>query len=120
MTFSHQHVLIPLDLRIRRDHIFEDSYHQIKGRTLEEMAGKLKIEFIGERGIDAGGLTKEWFTELAKEMFNPSYNLFGLTLNGSTYQPSPTSSIEPDHLRFFKFMGRIVAKVRNCLGLLLT
>jgi E3 ubiquitin-protein ligase HECTD2 len=34
---------------------------------------KLRIEFIGEMGVDAGGLTKEWFLLLVRELFNPDY-----------------------------------------------
>jgi hypothetical protein len=32
--------------------------------------GKLQISFYGEEGIDAGGLTREWYSILAREMFN--------------------------------------------------
>jgi len=30
------------------------------------MLGKLEIQFVGERGIDAGGLTREWYCEISK------------------------------------------------------
>jgi E3 ubiquitin-protein ligase HUWE1 len=30
------------------------------------MFGKLHIEFSGEEGMDAGGLTREWFLLLSK------------------------------------------------------
>jgi E3 ubiquitin-protein ligase NEDD4 len=37
---------------------------------------KLWIEFEGEVGLDYGGLAREWFFLLSKEMFNPYYGLF--------------------------------------------
>lgn len=74
------------------------------------MKGRLHIQFTGERGQDAGGLTREFFIELSREMFNPMYSLFNLSSNGSTYYPNPRSYVEKDHLRYFKFIGRILGK----------
>lgn len=45
-------------------------------RKAEEMYGKLRVQFIGEEGMDAGGLTREWYSLLSREMFNPNYALF--------------------------------------------
>jgi len=42
----------------------------------EEVKGKFTIEFKGEPGVDATGLSKEWFLLLSKAMFNPNYALF--------------------------------------------
>ena len=47
-----------------------DSYHQLQGRAANEMKGKLHINFTGERGQDAGGLTRDFYIELSREMFN--------------------------------------------------
>jgi E3 ubiquitin-protein ligase HUWE1 len=74
------------------------------------MKGRLHIQFTGERGQDAGGLTRDFFIELSREMFNPNYSLFILSSSGSTYYPNPKSYVERDHLRYFKFIGRIVGK----------
>ena len=37
---------------------------------------KLWIEFDNEVGLDYGGLAREWFYLLSKDMFNPYYGLF--------------------------------------------
>jgi len=81
------------------------------------MKAKLHISFTGERGQDAGGLTRDFFIELSREMFNPNYSLFNLSSQGSTYYPNPKSEIERDHLRYFKFIGRIIGKAlfEECL-----
>ena len=65
---------------------------------------------MGERGQDAGGLTRDFFVELSREMFNPNYSLFTLSSSGSTYYPDPKSHQDKDHLRYFKFIGRIIGK----------
>jgi E3 ubiquitin-protein ligase HUWE1 len=43
-------------------------------------------------------------------MFNPNYALFETSSSGNTYQPSSKSFINLDHLKYFKFIGRIVGK----------
>jgi hypothetical protein len=99
-----------LRLHIRRNHVFEDAYHQLRLRNADEMRGRLHITFRNEEGVDAGGLSREFFGILAKEIFNPNYALFTSTEDGSTFQPNPNSSINPDHLSYFRFVGRIVGK----------
>jgi hypothetical protein len=99
-----------LRLGIRRKYVFEDAYHQLRLRNADEMRGRLHITFRNEEGVDAGGLSREFFGILAKEIFNPNYALFTSTEDGCTFQPNPNSSINPDHLSYFRFVGRIVGK----------
>ena len=65
-----------LKVGVRRAHIFEDSYHQLRLHSAQEMRGKLNIAFRGEEGIDAGGVTREWYLKLSQQIFNPNYALF--------------------------------------------
>lgn len=45
-------------------------------------------------------------TRVATQIVNADYGLFCQSNIGSeTYQPNPHSSINPDHLNFFKFCG---------------
>lgn len=101
-----------INLNVRRAYIFEDSYHQLIGRTGDELrASKLNIKFHGEEGVDAGGVTREWYTELCKKMFNPDNGLFLPTaLDSVALQPNRMSWVNPDHLQFFAFVGRILSK----------
>ncbi|OWB75493.1 hypothetical protein B5S31_g5401 [[Candida] boidinii] len=62
-------------VRVRRNNITEDSLRIIKNKT-GEFKKLLKVEFVGEEGIDAGGLKKEWFLLLTKDLFNPEKGLF--------------------------------------------
>lgn len=97
-------------LNLRRKHVFEDSFHAFIHRNADELRGRLHITFANEEGVDAGGLSREFFAILAKEMFNPNYALFMSTEDGCTFQPNPNSSINPDDMRYFRFVGRIVGK----------
>lgn len=40
------------------------------------LKARLWIEFESEKGLDYGGVAREWFFLLSKEMFNPYYGLF--------------------------------------------
>jgi E3 ubiquitin-protein ligase HUWE1 len=73
--------------------------------------GKLNIRFHGEEGIDAGGVSREWFAAMARQMFNPDYALFNpVASDRTTFHPNPLSEINDEHLMFFKFIGRIIGK----------
>jgi len=96
-------------LLIRREYILQDSYNQLRNRSGDELHSKLTVVFKDEEGMDGGGLTKEWFTILAREIFNPNIALFELSHEGC-YQPNPNSVINPEHLSYFRFVGRLVGK----------
>ena len=72
--------------------------------------GKLRVDFTGERGLDVGGVARDYFIELSKEMFAQKYALFQNSNAGATYMPNPRSHVQPDHIRYFKFVGRIIGK----------
>lgn len=50
-----------LRINVRREHVFEDSFHQLRHRSPEELRCKLSVQFTGEEGIDAGGVSREWY-----------------------------------------------------------
>ncbi|OBT69674.1 hypothetical protein VE03_00771 [Pseudogymnoascus sp. 23342-1-I1] len=68
-----------LVLKIRRDCLVEDSLKgvsEVVGAGGEEIKKGLRIEFKGEEGIDAGGLRKEWFLLLVRDVLNPEHGMF--------------------------------------------
>ncbi|KAF1345494.1 hypothetical protein BDV97DRAFT_49577 [Delphinella strobiligena] len=101
-----------IQLNIRRDQIFMDSFKNLYYKSANEIKhGKLNIRFHGEEGVDAGGVTREWFGALSRQMFNPDYALFNpVASDRTTFHPNPMSGINPEHLLFFKFIGRIIGK----------
>ncbi|ORX45978.1 hypothetical protein BCR36DRAFT_332465 [Piromyces finnis] len=101
-----------LQIAVRRQYVFEDSFHKLQGKTGNEIKySKLNVRFAEEEGVDVGGITREWFSALARQMFNPDYALFKPSaVDRVTYQPNRNSWINPDHLSFFKFVGRIIGK----------
>lgn len=52
---------------------------------------------------------REFFFLLSHEMFNPFYCLFEYSAHDNyTLQINPHSGINPEHLNFFRFIGRVV------------
>ncbi|CAE6444639.1 unnamed protein product [Rhizoctonia solani] len=101
-----------LQLNLRRPHVFEDSFQNLQRKTGEQIKyGKLSVRFYNEEGVDAGGVTREWFQILARQMFNPDYALFQpCAADKLTFQPNRASMVNPEHLSFFKFVGRVIGK----------
>lgn len=66
-------------LRVRRECLAEDSLRRISevvGGGGEEIKKGLRVQFVGEEGIDAGGLRKEWFLMLVRELFDPNHGKY--------------------------------------------
>nr|CAI5867830.1 unnamed protein product [Callosobruchus analis] len=98
------------EIKVRRRSILEDSYRVITTvPRIELLKTKLWIEFEGEVGLDYGGLAREWFYLLSKEMFNPYYGLFEYSaMDNYTLQINPFSGVcNEEHLSYFKFIGRV-------------
>lgn len=70
-----RNVAVYLKIRVRRDHIANDSLLCIKSHQ-KDLMKSLRVEFVNEPGVDAGGLRKEWFLLLTKALFNPMNGLF--------------------------------------------
>ncbi|SSD61350.1 probable E3 ubiquitin-protein ligase RSP5 [Saccharomycodes ludwigii] len=96
-------------IKVRRKNIFEDAYQEIMRQTPEDLKKRLMIKFDGEEGLDYGGVSREFFFLLSHEMFNPIYCLFEYSSHDNyTIQINPNSGINPEHLNYFKFIGRVV------------
>lgn len=65
------------ELNVRRNAVLEDSYRRILSvKRSDLLKARLWVEFEGEKGLDYGGVAREWFFLISKEMFNPYYGLF--------------------------------------------
>lgn len=96
-------------IKVRRSHIFEDAYAEVMRHSPADLKKRLMIKFEGEDGLDYGGLSREFFFLLSHEMFNPFYCLFEYSAHDNyTLQINPHSGINPEHLNYFKFIGRIM------------
>lgn len=100
---------------INRDTIVKDSYKQIQKDKYRwyKPRHKFFIKFIGERGLDAGGLKIDWMTNLLNKFFLQSLlgkvkdftaPIFKLVEEeGSLY--APNTAYKPE---IFRFVGSII------------
>ncbi|CAG5101275.1 Similar to Smurf: E3 ubiquitin-protein ligase Smurf1 (Drosophila melanogaster) [Cotesia congregata] len=96
-------------LEVSRNEIFEESYRIIMKMRPKDMRKRLMVKFRGEEGLDYGGVAREWLYLLSHEMLNPQYGLFQYSRDDNyTLQINPDSGINPEHLSYFHFAGRII------------
>ncbi|XP_013368202.1 PREDICTED: NEDD4-like E3 ubiquitin-protein ligase WWP1 isoform X3 [Chinchilla lanigera] len=97
-------------INVSRQTLFEDSFQQIMALKPYDLRRRLYVIFRGEEGLDYGGLAREWFFLLSHEVLNPMYCLFEYAgKNNYCLQINPASTINPDHLSYFCFIGRFIA-----------
>ena len=68
--------MIPyLVMRIRRSHIMEDTLNHFVANTYTDTDFKkpLKVVFDDEEGIDEGGVRKEYYQIMMKQLLDPNY-----------------------------------------------
>ncbi|KAL7301215.1 hypothetical protein TKK_0006181 [Trichogramma kaykai] len=100
-----------LAVHVRRNHVFEDSFRELHRRNADEWKNRFYIVFEGEEGQDAGGLLREWYVIISREIFNPMYALFTVSPGDRvTYMINSSSHCNPNHLCYYKFVGRVIAK----------
>ncbi|RHX97015.1 hypothetical protein DYB25_001454, partial [Aphanomyces astaci] len=112
----------PCRMTIRRGYVLEDGLTKLNAlrRDLKKKVQVhryyILVHFINEAGteevgIDAGGLFKEFWTELSQLAFDPHYGLFQCSDVDHLLFPNPSSSlIHSNDVLLFEFLGRILGK----------
>ncbi|MEW5311973.1 MAG: hypothetical protein WDW38_003641 [Sanguina aurantia] len=67
-----------LILNVRRGpYLIQDTLIQInRAKDGNALKKALKVKFVGEEGVDEGGVQKEFFQLLVRQLFNPDYGMF--------------------------------------------
>jgi len=97
---------------VDRDDVLRSSYFQVMAKSPEDFRTKrFEIKLAGEEGLDYGGITREWLLLLSKDLLDPNFALFEFSTEDKTVAvPCKNSHVNPEHLSYFKFVGRIMAK----------
>lgn len=102
-------------LKIRRDHILEDSFNQLSALSDDDLRERMRVTFINElgveeAGVDGGGIFKDFMENVTRAAFDIQYGLFKETADHLLY-PNPGSGlVHEQHLEYFRFLGTILAK----------
>ena len=100
-------------MNVRREFLLSDSMAAVMSLSAKDLRKVWRFEFIGEVGIDAGGLAREWFELVTEECFDPAMGLWQpCATNQMCLQINPASEIScpDDHLYYFRFIGRVMGK----------
>ncbi|KAJ8248211.1 hypothetical protein GJAV_G00239610 [Gymnothorax javanicus] len=65
-----------LMLIVRRENIVEDAVEVLRKSKNVDYKKPLKVIFIGEEAVDAGGVRKEFFLLIMRELLDPKYGMF--------------------------------------------
>ncbi len=98
---------------VRRETLLDDSIKAVMSLGREDLRKIWRFEFLGEMGIDAGGLAKEWYLLVTQAIFDADSGLWVSSQgNQMLMRINPASEIScpEDHLIYFRFLGRVLGK----------
>ena len=97
-------------VEIDRSKLVADSFRNFKKLGAQDLVQRIRIEYVGEEGIDSGGLTKDWLLELSRGLLDSKLGLFR-ELEGGTFEvDSASGQKNADHLSWFRFVGKLLGK----------
>ncbi|XP_058650041.1 probable E3 ubiquitin-protein ligase HECTD2 isoform X2 [Onychostoma macrolepis] len=96
--------LLFLNIKVRRLQLVSDSLDELS-RKRADLKKKLKVTFVGEAGLDMGGLTKEWFLLLIRQIFHTDYGMFTYVKESQCHW---FSSWKCDNYSEFRLVGALM------------
>ncbi|RZC46130.1 hypothetical protein C5167_039076 [Papaver somniferum] len=98
------------EMLIDREHLLAESFEYISKADAKDLhGGGLFMEFKNEEATGPGVL-REWFCLVCQAIFNPQNALFlPCEDDNRRFFPNPASDVDPLHLEYFHFCGRIIA-----------
>ncbi|XP_047307812.1 E3 ubiquitin-protein ligase UPL5-like [Impatiens glandulifera] len=97
------------EMLIDRSHLLAESFEYLAHADAEALRGGLFMEFKNEEATGPGVL-REWFLLVCQAIFNPENALFVACPNDRRrFYPNPASKVDPLHLDYFTFAGRVIA-----------
>ncbi|XP_019456174.1 PREDICTED: E3 ubiquitin-protein ligase UPL7 [Lupinus angustifolius] len=100
---------------VRRGHIVEDGFRQLNSLG-SRLKSSIHVSFVSEcglpeAGLDYGGLSKEFLTDISKAAFTPEYGLFSQTSTSDRLLiPTISARYLDNGLQMIEFLGRVVGK----------
>ena len=105
--------IIKLRLRRNKAYFFDDCLREFSRITTEQLkTSSLRVEYIGEKGIDSGGIANDFFLEASKAAFSTSACLFRFQPDSERCSIDPRSEVAHGDScpSVFRFIGRMLAK----------
>ncbi|KAF8031843.1 hypothetical protein BT93_D0916 [Corymbia citriodora subsp. variegata] len=101
--FEEQHEML-----IDRSQLLLESFEYIANAQAKSLHGRIFMEFKNEHATGPGVL-REWLVLVCQAIFNQQNPLFVACPNDRRrFYPNPASTVEPLHLKYFNFSGRMI------------
>ncbi|KHG27780.1 E3 ubiquitin-protein ligase UPL7 -like protein [Gossypium arboreum] len=104
-----------IEIVIRRGHVIEDGFRQLNSLG-SRLKSSIHVSFVSEcglpeAGLDYGGLSKEFLTDISKAAFAPEYGLFSQTSTSDRLLiPNAAARFLENGIQMIEFLGRVVGK----------
>eukprot|EP00210_Caulerpa_lentillifera_P001329 g1279.t1 len=106
-------------LRVRRNHLLEDALNEISRQHKKDLFKPLRVHFIGEEGIDGGGVKKEFFQLLVHELLSPDYGMLIYQAESNTYWFNPALMFQKESYEDEMYLMGLVIGLAVYNGVLL-
>ncbi|KNC75240.1 hypothetical protein SARC_12233, partial [Sphaeroforma arctica JP610] len=74
---------------------------QLQSKNPKDLKKQLRVTFVGEEGVDEGGVQKEFFQLVIRDIFDPKYGMFTYNEAAHHYWINPTSAYLGSEGEFF-------------------
>ena len=110
-NMSHINIDNPI-LVINRKNILEESFNQFMTTKDLNLKEPIQIHFVDEVAHDAGGVYREWYSCLFKEIFNSKNKLFIENTNNACFNGTYLIYPKYDNMKmdYYEFFGKLCAK----------
>ncbi|KAJ1891559.1 hypothetical protein LPJ81_005722, partial [Coemansia sp. IMI 209127] len=97
-----------LVLEVRRDSLVRDTLYQLDLKMSQDLRKQLKVRFVGEEGVDEGGVQKEFFQLIVRDVFSSKYGIFKANSESQYYWFLSQTSPSKDMLEEIWLTGQLI------------
>ena len=115
--FLEDHIRVPYEngrksVEVDRMNVFESAFQVMKTWRSSDWRKTTRFRFAQEEALDAGGVAREFWELLTKDIFDPARGLFiHAGTENVSYEINPEASdIDPDAHVKFRMVGALLAK----------
>eukprot|EP00930_Biecheleria_cincta_P026010 TRINITY_DN18408_c0_g2_i2.p1 TRINITY_DN18408_c0_g2~~TRINITY_DN18408_c0_g2_i2.p1 ORF type:complete len:1336 (-),score=224.67 TRINITY_DN18408_c0_g2_i2:24-4031(-) len=95
-------------LTVRRQHIVDDTVAKLREVEPKQLRFPLKVTFADEDGLDEGGVRREFFQVVMRELFDESYAMFTHNHESHVVWFNSSSAEDQDTDLMYKVCGTVV------------
>lgn len=96
-----------IEFNVARMSILNESMTILNHLPIQDFLKSFKVQFVGEKMKTRIG---DFYRTLVRELFHPKNYYFIYTENRKSFQINPRSNLKTQHLDYFRFAGKMIAR----------